>query len=771
MRWFFRVAVTLSALAVLLPAKALASNPPTGEREAVVWVVTRWDQGCDGSTRTSWSNMCWYWYFDLTFPLSPPLGHGSKAWIMDGFYTNSAVDSDFTDTSKVSWGRDYTNDRPDDVDVCMIALHGGNSSSDSDRRWVGQVVRDEAGSGNCGSFQGHMEFGDGDLEFLHLSSCVSMDHENWHPHWSESFKRLHQINGFHGIMYIHGDTAWLNRYRDFSDDSFDIPIALAWLDNHYRYKCATYEGTSITYRKDQCPVSRGVGVGSDGQQSCWNRMYNEEYDNVFSDPANPTWHGVMWLQGCNPSAGDALPYTTHGCTDNPPPAPSPLEPPGGIAGGREDDELPPLDRTVMPRGAYALRIRDLLPAFDASVLNVPDGPDWLRTLRIEVISRVLGDDPPDTIFADGPHTWAMDSQDRNFIKIDLDRGRVRYGNRLRRFDFVRDTHVAVPAVQAFQLAREVALGFGVPAAEMDLNDAASNVVTVGGQDYRSGDPSDIPFSTHESEQMVTIVRRINGLPVMESFVRASVSNYGAISRALVRWPQFTMQQNLTLRSRESVIGDLALQIENAQFGADSEIDIYLAYARFGFRFVPVAVAEILDPYSGQIFYAPLVELPPDRDMDGVPDAADNCPDIPNPRQEDRDNDGIGDLCDNCPFTHNPNQADSDRDGIGDVCQSPQGACRLPDGSCDVITRAQCIESDGLYAGDGTACPNLTGDMNCDGLVNNFDIDPFVLALSDPAGYHRAYPNCVLLNGDTNGDGLVNNFDIEGFVRCLSVGCP
>lgn len=56
-----------------------------------------------------------------------------------------------------------------------------------------------------------------------------------------------------------------------------------------------------------------------------------------------------------------------------------------------------------------------------------------------------------------------------------------------------------------------------------------------------------------------------------------------------------------------------------------------------------------------------------------------------------------------------------------------------------------------------------GDMNCDGSVNNFDIDPFVLGLLDPNGYVAAYPGCVLLNADVNCDGLFNNFDIDPFV--------
>jgi hypothetical protein len=40
-----------------------------------------------------------------------------------------------------------------------------------------------------------------------------------------------------------------------------------------------------------------------------------------------------------------------------------------------------------------------------------------------------------------------------------------------------------------------------------------------------------------------------------------------------------------------------------------------------------------------------VGLEPDTDQDGIPDVADNCPDLANPDQADGDDDGIGDACD------------------------------------------------------------------------------------------------------------------------------
>jgi hypothetical protein len=65
---------------------------------------------------------------------------------------------------------------------------------------------------------------------------------------------------------------------------------------------------------------------------------------------------------------------------------------------------------------------------------------------------------------------------------------------------------------------------------------------------------------------------------------------------------------------------------------------------------------------------------------------------------------------------------------------------------------------------------VVGDLNCDGRVNNFDITPFVVALTatppNYPEYYALYPNCDRNLGDINGDGHVNNFDITPFVELL-----
>lgn len=66
---------------------------------------------------------------------------------------------------------------------------------------------------------------------------------------------------------------------------------------------------------------------------------------------------------------------------------------------------------------------------------------------------------------------------------------------------------------------------------------------------------------------------------------------------------------------------------------------------------------------------------------------------------------------------------------------------------------------------------LVGDANCDGVVNNFDIDAFVLALTEgEAGWQDAYggQGCTFLCVcDMNDDDAVNNFDIDPFVDLLT----
>ena len=114
--------------------------------------------------------------------------------------------------------------------------------------------------------------------------------------------------------------------------------------------------------------------------------------------------------------------------------------------------------------------------------------------------------------------------------------------------------------------------------------------------------------------------------------------------------------------------------------------------------------------------------PRDGDSDLVPDAEDNCPDAPNPRQQDADGDGVGDVCeppdgdgdgfgdaaDNCPEVANPGQEDADHDGVGDACEPPppdgdgDGVLDVDD-NCPDVPNADQQDSDGNGTGDACGC--------------------------------------------------------------------
>ncbi|MBN2446105.1 MAG: hypothetical protein JXO22_05245 [Phycisphaerae bacterium] len=66
-------------------------------------------------------------------------------------------------------------------------------------------------------------------------------------------------------------------------------------------------------------------------------------------------------------------------------------------------------------------------------------------------------------------------------------------------------------------------------------------------------------------------------------------------------------------------------------------------------------------------------------------------------------------------------------------------------------------------------PGTVGDANGDGVVDVFDIDAFVLAITNPELFELLYPDADISLCDTNGDGVVDVFDIDSFVELIVGG--
>jgi len=166
---------------------------------------------------------------------------------------------------------------------------------------------------------------------------------------------------------------------------------------------------------------------------------------------------------------------------------------------------------------------------------------------------------------------------------------------------------------------------------------------------------------------------------------------------------------------------------------------------------------------------PCYSLGGDTDTDGICDANDSCPNDPD---NDIDADGICGDVDTCPLDP---YNDIDADGVcGDVDTCPNdynpdqnpAICTDPcfnlggdadsDGVCDNddlcpgIAAGDNTDTNGDGVGNACQC----GDVNKDGILNNFDsllIKRADLGLSTGSSYDPAL--C-----DVNGDGLCNNFD-------------
>lgn len=282
-------AAGLAALSAPLPSAA-------NHLEAQMYVVTDWISECQQADLGYWDDMVDFWYNEMD-------NHGwyhRNRRVVDGNMDRDRFCDPDTGLANCNDHRNI-----DSGDAVMLGLHGG----DSGNHWIGALRRNGGASVNDCFIDApetpggnEMRVGDIDTEFLHFSSCNSMDDDNlpFAYHMFQDIddspnngRRLHQANGFHGLMWIGGCCD--DQYEDFADDAHDVSIREAWMDHMFV--------TGINGSSTQCPVAYGVGSN---RNDCFNRLDNERYNNVFSDPSSIGYYCYYYYNGCTPAGETAF---------------------------------------------------------------------------------------------------------------------------------------------------------------------------------------------------------------------------------------------------------------------------------------------------------------------------------------------------------------------------------------------------------------------------------------------------------------------------------
>jgi hypothetical protein len=124
------------------------------------------------------------------------------------------------------------------------------------------------------------------------------------------------------------------------------------------------------------------------------------------------------------------------------------------------------------------------------------------------------------------------------------------------------------------------------------------------------------------------------------------------------------------------------------------------------------------------------------------------------------------------FVDDPSTPDT---GVGSPPIVDMGAYEYPGADCnangvpDAVDIASGTSTDVNANSIPDECESV-GDVNCDGVTDLADINPFVLFLSNFVGWQAEFPGCDPLNGDINGDGTYGQeclSDINPFVDLIT----
>lgn len=528
------IAAVLAVIAVLVVRSCCDDPAPnTGEtaRDALSFVVTEWNGTCGGTTQEAWEGLVNSWYLEITNQAN----HGSDAYGEGDQWLNGGIgNSQFADKSVVgSWGDDEN--YLEKGAAAMVAWHG-EIDLDTPEVYVGRMR--ESDVAKCASDQlsdqlkddcclrsEEMSLGNHGLEFLHLSSCRSMDSAQWSA-WSGAYNGAHQIDGFHGLVYL--EPVQASDYKNFASDAFYMPIADAWIDAMYRQQ---WSGT--TDPSDQCPVAHTVGMDA---AAALTRITSERYDTALDPPDSADYWQVVYPAPC---ANEAGPRLEEQATSGLAPWTLAASPALSTAAAR----------VQISNGSHAVRrqVAELLaslPPWDQDLPQWKDGDDWSSELTLDEVYASVSD----AVLQRPPlPAGAVRRSEDPVVHLQSRLGQLRYISLARAWKYTSDRgSTPIPKPDALDKVEEAVRQLGLPRDEFGAWAASTQVAAGAPADVR------IPQDFTEMYRLVTLSRRFRGVVVEGSLVRAAVSNRDQIQRLRVRWPRFRLPDGLQFRDQASI---------------------------------------------------------------------------------------------------------------------------------------------------------------------------------------------------------------------------
>lgn len=270
-----------------VPGTSADNNCTSGVKSVAMeqarsFAITKWDGNCGGGQRDWWDDMCMAWRHKM----------GDKGW--EQWWNNFSLvrAQKFADNSRVAWGADDNWNGMDAGEAAIICTHGGHSAATG---WSGSMHTDD-GNG-CSINTTQMNVGPasgGNLRFLHLSSCNSINWNELGMWWGPAAGRVHVITGFHGYMWI--GSGYVDEYRELADHGFTSGVARVWMDkmHHVDHWYNSWETV--------CPIALGFGENAAQSSNALNEKYNDRWPDRAAGSMTYTW----W-SGCDPDGADKLP--------------------------------------------------------------------------------------------------------------------------------------------------------------------------------------------------------------------------------------------------------------------------------------------------------------------------------------------------------------------------------------------------------------------------------------------------------------------------------